>query len=207
MHLRAAEQDLPGKGGVLVSAADLSRFRADDPTPVTKEIRPLVPRFQHRFLAVDQSLTAAGWALIQPTGAVAETGTIKIPSEVTGHEGTLLRGSEQFLEFHRILRLYMPAMVVHETPPISRPGMKMMRPEASLVSANSLRCAAILLGIPVKMVGSQKAKTRWTGKRDASKKEVRQALLAIDPTLAERKPFNEHIVDAIALGWVALESE
>lgn len=185
---------------------DLSQFRVDG--DVSKDawvLQPLNPRFSGSILAVDQSLTAAGWAIIQSTGGVTRTGTIKVASEATGHEGTLTRGAEQFSEFLSLLEVFGPAGVVHETPPIARPGMKMMRPEASLVSATALRCAAISAGIPVRMVGAQRAKTRWTGKRDATKKEVRAGLLSLDPGLVEIKPFNEHIADAIALGWVALE--
>ena len=159
------------------------------------------------MLTVDQSLGAAGWAYIEPDCTVVDTGTVKGVTDLTGHAGTLDKGTQQYAAFVGLIGVYKPGLVVHEMPPISNPKAKMARPESSLVSANALRNAASHYGVPVTMVGSQKAKHRFTGKRDADKKEVRAALESLDPGLATRKPMNEHIADGIALGWVALEEQ
>lgn len=186
----------------------LANFRVGRQTEKPEWVlKPLTPCWPGTVLAVDQTLGASGWGYIEPDGTVAATGTVRGHTDLTGHAGTLEKGTVQFVQFLDLLDAYLPSLVVHETPPVSKPGNKMMRPESSLVAANALRNAAVYLGVPVTMVGSQKAKHRFTGKRDADKKEVRAALEALDPTLVGRKPMNEHIADGIAIGWVALEEK
>lgn len=186
----------------------LANFRVGRQTEKPEwALKPLAPRWSGTILAVDQTLGASGWAYIEPDGTVYDTGTVRGHTDLTGHAGTLDKGTLLFAGFLGLLEVYKPSLVVHETPPVSKPGNKMMRPESSLVAANSLRNAAHHYGVPVKMIGSQKAKHRFTGQRDADKKQVRAALVSLDPRLATHKPMNEHIADGIALGWVALEEK
>lgn len=191
-----------------VSISDLSKFREAKAAGIKEpwRLEPIVPRLGLTILAVDQSLGNAGWAIIERDGSIGECGNLKTTSTLTGHAGTLDQGSRQFGMFLDLVRSYSGVgLVVHETPPISRPGMKMQRPESSLVSANSLRNAAHVVGIDVHMVSAQKAKVRFTGNAKAEKREVAAGLALLDPSLLTRKPLNEHIRDAIALGWLACE--
>lgn len=183
----------------------LSDFRVDGKPQVeveVDEIAPLASWFKGRILAVDQSLANSGWAMIE-MGVVTWTGNIKTDPMSVGHEDTLLRGERVYAEYQLLLRKFEIDLIVHETPPVS--GARMMRPESSLVSAVALRIAGSLAGIPVEMVGAQRAKKRWTGNGNAKKPEVREALKAAFPELRQKKPMNQAIIDALAIGLVVAE--
>lgn len=192
----------------MTDIADLAQFRQDKAVPkreAEEAIGPVQPRFPGRILAFDQSLANTGWALIERTGGVSATGNLKTdPTESKGHEDTLQRGSILYGRYRSLIESLGPDLVVHEMPPV---GGRMMRPESSLVSANALRNACLGLSVPVEMYGAQKAKKRWTGNGNAKKNEVKEALRRLDPTLASRKPMNEAIFDAIAIGWLACEEQ
>lgn len=186
---------------------DLAKFREERATEKAefgpRRVKVTRPR---NVLAVDQTLSTSGWALIEPDGKVVETGTLRTaPDPTGGHSGNLGRCTTQFLAFAALIRKTLPDVVVHEIPPVTRPGAKMSRPESSLLAAAALRNAAIMQPVEVEMIGAQAAKKRWAGKSNADKRLVHTALRILDPRLEEIKPMNEHILDAIALGWLALE--
>jgi Holliday junction resolvasome RuvABC endonuclease subunit len=189
---------------------DLSRFRIDGEVecPTT---RPVAPVLTGRVLAVDQTLNSAGWAMLDSRAGIVhvrEVGVVAGMSDQTGHAQTLEQGAGIFEEFRRLIERVRPDYIVHEYPPVVRPGLKMQRPESSLVAANSLRNAALLTGTTVlPMVNAQQVKRRFTGNTKATKKELGDAVMALDPSLGDLKPMNEHVRDAIALGWAALERE
>ena len=83
----------------------------------------------------------------------------------------------------------------------------MARPESSLCAAVVVRGIASDLDIPCKMIGAQKVKKRLTGDGNAAKNLVRAALLRQWPDLANEKPWNEHISDAMGLGALSAEEE
>jgi Holliday junction resolvasome RuvABC endonuclease subunit len=188
-----------------MSISDLAQFRETRTTAPKEGGGPVRPVFPGRILAVDQSISNTGWALIERTGGISATGNIKTEQgPVKGHEDTLTRGTEVFSRYLTLISSLKPDLIVHETPPV---GGKMMRPESSLVSAAALRHAALVHQVPIRMIGAQKAKKRWTGNGNAEKALVKEAIRRLDPMVAQRKPLNEGIYDAIAIGWVACEEE
>lgn len=190
---------------------DLTKFRVIEGEGRGWTLDPVQPRWRGNLLAVDQTLNSSGWVILRSSAdgvRIGAGGTLRAWTEKTGHEGTLQQGEILFDLFCDTIAAYEPNFIVHEFPPISRPGLKMSRPESSLVAADSLRCAARAKGVPaLPMVGAQQAKLRFTGKPNAEKSEVKAALETLYPELTERSPMNEHIRDAIALGLVALERE
>lgn len=188
----------------------LSALR-DRRTPEPWVRAPFDPDPNTIVLAFDQSLAHTGWALIQPTHPfVVESGMIRTAAQVPGYEGDFQRGVEiekqaSILIFDFLMDALDPGMrliVAHEMPPV---GVVEGLGRASLLSGMSIRCAASMADVQVVMVGAQRAKTRLTGERDATKQQMTQALLEFWPHLKGTKPWNEHTRDAIALGVVAIE--
>ena len=185
-----------------LSALDGFKVDAPDPFPESDLSGKVQPRYSGRILAFDQSLSDTGWAMIERTGAISACGNLKSTSPHKGHEDTLVRSEYLFRQYHSLISTMAPTLIVHELPPV---GGRMARPESSLCSSVAIRCAASLKGIPVRMYGAQKAKKRWTGDGNADKRKVADAIKEMDPTLVGRRPMNQAICDAIAVGWLGLE--
>lgn len=186
----------------------LSKF-ADDQSGQDEPIKPMVPHSpSRRILSFDQSIANTGWAYLHGRILVAQ-GNLKTEGMAKGHEDTLQRAVVQWEAMAELIGWYTsrsmtPTFIVHETPPV---GGKMVRPESSLTSALSLRIAAAQFDLPLVMIGAQKGKKRWTGNGNATKKELREALYRLKPSLEAESPMNEAIRDAISIGWVAMEME
>lgn len=183
----------------------------DRRTPEPWVCAPFDPDPDTLVLAFDQSLASTGWALIQPTHPfLVEAGMIRTKPPVPGYEGDFQRGVEiqhaaSRLIFDFLIDALDPGMkliVAHEMPPV---GIVEGLGRASLLSGMAIRCAAAMADTPVVMVGAQRAKHRLTGDRDATKPQMRQAVLDFWPHLEGTKPWNEHTRDAISLGIVAIE--
>ena len=192
---------------------NLTEFRLDD-EPIAFVLRPVAcPHKDKRVLSVDQTLGASGWAILQwnltlDRLSVCETGMVSTTSDLTAHEGNFDQSDQIFVQFYDLLGAVLPDVIVHEYPPISRPGLKMRRPESSLLAADALRHAAIIRGIPIaKMVPAQRTKTRFTGNPKATKADIKVAVEALDPSTKSMSPMNENVRDAIANGWLAMEGD
>lgn len=181
---------------------DLSKFRVDaEPTEEVVFEEPERYRFQGTVVAFDQSLSSTGWAKVKIIGGqavVREVGNIKTSAVAKGHEDNLQRA---MLVHRQVLQVMAMAkegdtLVVHETPPV---GGRMSRPESSLLAALGIRLAAQSLGMPLHMVGAQRAKKLLTGNSNADKKEVRATIDRVFPIVATLKPRNDDTYDAIAL--------
>lgn len=167
-------------------------------------------RRKANVLVVDQALANSGYAqvLMDPDGnkfSVTWTGTLTTEAISKGHEDTLLRGDSMYRQYRQTIGMIQPDVILHETPPV---GGRMARPESSLVAASALRNAAssaMAHSVPVVMIGAQKAKKRITGNGNAKKPEVHAQLRLMLPTLAHKKPMNQHILDAVALAVVYAE--
>lgn len=191
----------------------LSKFR-DPEAKIERAGAPsleITVRRKASVLVVDQALANSGYALIMMdlnNFSVAWTGTLTTESVSKGHEDTLLRGDSMYRQYLSLIAMTTPDVIIHETPPV---GGKMARPESSLVAATALRCAAssalIASSVPIRMIGAQTAKKRITGNGNAKKPEVHAKLRLMLPGLAHKKPMNQHILDAIALGVVYAEEE
>jgi len=185
------------------SISDLARFRVDGkPVPATVE-QPAVKRRIGSILAFDQAVAATGWACLVATEdevTIRGLGTFKTVPITGGHEDTLLRAVQLHADFERLIDGLGPDIVAHETPPV---GARMSRPESSLVAATALRIAAAHAHIDVVMIGAQRAKKRLTGNGNATKPQVREALLSLLPSLSGHR-LNENVVDATAIGMTAI---
>lgn len=195
----------------MTDLTDLAQFRGDASPKKKVEwtIEVVQPIFAGRILALDQSIANTGWAVIEQGGRVSAQGNLKTEPTTTAksrsHEDLLQRASILFNEFVLLMQEVAPDLVVHEMPPAG--GRMRGGGESSLVTANAVRNAATALAIPVRMESAQRAKKRWTGNGNAEKKMVKEALLRLEPSLADRKPMNEAIYDAIAVGWLASEEQ
>lgn len=181
-----------------MSLADFERFR-DDPKP-----KPLVQVLAHLagpVLAFDQSLAHTGWAIVDAQGVVAVTGMLTTPS-AGGPIGNVERAVEIAAQVEDLLaeRASEYQAIVMETPPA---GYGMKRPESSLLAAAAIHTAADRRGLMVEYVGAQRAKRVMTGKPNASKAEMKAAVCA-RTNLADCKPCNEHVSDAVGLALVAM---
>ena len=188
----------------------LSDFRVDDDAGFV--LRPVDCVWKNRrVLSVDQTLNHSGWALLhwsvsEQRITVGETGMVRTTSERTSHEANLEQADLIYVDFKHLLRRLRPHIVVHEYPPVSRPGLKIKRPESSLLAASALRNAAIDLGIEVyRPIPAQSVKVRFCGNPQATKADIKIAVEALDPETKAMAPMNENVRDAIANGWFAME--
>ena len=183
----------------------LASFRAKEPDPT-----PWVPptradlAYGH-VLAVDQSLSALGWAQVTSDAdgvRVVATGSVVHKPEdfPRGHEGTLAKG----MALSRALREVWGGLddppeglaFVHETPPV---GSRMARPESSLVSAMVVRLVVDeLFHDVVFTVANQHSKTVMTGSPKATKREWHAGIPHFDLGPGA-KPRNEGERDAVCL--------
>lgn len=184
----------------------LREFREGAKAPVQKHVEEEY-RFIGSILAVDQSIANSGWAYIvsdTDSFVVQGTGNLKTYEMAKSHEDTLRRAVVCYRQYRSLIESFDPVLVVHEMPPV---GNHMARPESSLVSAAALRMAAYDAKVTIRMVGAQRAKKVITGNGNAAKSEVKEKLLKLVPDLTRLKPINEHVIDAVALAWVAVREE
>lgn len=170
------------------------------PLPNTYPDPPTIFKFQGRLLMVDQAVAKSGWVILDfldNTFCELDRGMWQAAIPIKGHRSTLEMAACCFHYFENILLRNGIDQVVHEMPPV---GGGMVRPESSLIAATTLWCASYKFGISIDMMGAQKAKKRWTGYANATKTEVRQAVLKPYPQFAKSKPWNQDICDAVALG-------
>lgn len=167
---------------------------------------PLAPRFRGRIGCFDQTLSKTGSGLLVVGNSIVPMATgmhLGDDGGEKGHEGSLRRAADLFDQFSRLLAYLKVDLVAHEMPPIATKVRG--AGESSLCAAVALRCAAKSLGIPVHMVGSQRAKKRVTGNAKAEKKDVKLAIESLLPEIINLKPWNQDVSDAIAVGIVASE--
>lgn len=196
---------------------DFARFREDDDGgPVKAKVRPKakVELVKDRYtkkdliLAVDQSLAASGWVLIRGDLCVVTVGTLKKSKDTTldGHEAMLQRVVALEEEAEAVLREIKPMIVLHESPPV---GNFRGSNQSSLVAAVAWRIAAAKVGLPIKMVGAQKAKKHLTGNGNAKKPAVHAALRE---QIAQRRiitppifKVNMDILDGLAIAVTEID--
>lgn len=196
----------------MAEITDLARFRADAAgvaPPVSEAgAREIKVSWRGRLLAVDQTCSNVGWVFLDSRGGVVtveETGMVKTQERVPmlkGNADLLSRGSEVFTALGAVLARLKPHRVVHEAPGV---GGGLRNPESSLVASMALRCACVGADIPVSMVANQPVKFWATGIRGATKPQIKQAMLRLLPAVADHKPLNEHVYDALAVGLYEIE--
>lgn len=194
--------DLPSREG-------LSRFRSDEDGPVVvKSFVPaplLIPDVPLDVLSFDQALANTGWVWVTHRGGGEYTlqAGMLVPPEMNakGNELSLRRGGWLFDQIFGMVIEGAPGVVLHEEPPVARG--RMSRPESSLLAALAVRNAVGSKAVPV---SAQTAKKRFAGDPNADKRLVRQGLLSVFPPAATLKPLNEHIIDALALALVWIET-
>ena len=175
--------------------------------PIEKVMpEPIEPAKTRMMLAVDQSLSATGWVKMLGT-SVIQSGMIRTDSPKKGPAETLDRAGVLFERFLELFQDHPEVNVVaHEMPPAVTPYVR--RPESSYVAATALTCAAMVSGLEIQIVQNQRIKKRLVGYvKGVKKKDLKEAILKMDPSVKELKPLNEAIYDAIGVGWVASEGE
>ena len=169
-------------------------------------ILPPAPVFVGKIACFDQTLSKSGFGLVQVTAdhklVPLRTEMFKPTTTEDGHEGNFDQALQLFFAFQVLLARLNPDLVAHEAPPI---GGKFNRPESSLMAAQSLRIACKLAGIPVVMIYPREVKKRLTGDAKAQKKDVKLAIERFIPEVADLKPWNQDVSDAIGVGIVASE--
>lgn len=193
---------------------DLSGFRVDHASSTKKGKTewawvPIVSVFSGSILAYDQSLAAAGWVYVTCRAGIIIpefTGVVSPDVIGKGHAETLAKADALFAMVRRLMEQLRPDLVAHEAPPIAGGRMsKMMRPESSLVAAATVRHAAAISGVPVRMIDGRTMKKRLTGNANAEKRDVGKVLVREFPKLTTIKPNNDNTRDAMAVAVGAAE--
>lgn len=159
-----------------------------------------------KVLSVDQSLANSGWALIHfgaSVPGVLDCGTIHsrpIP-DLSGYADSLTRGEHLFGAYRALIMDTSPTLIVHEAPAMQGKMVSRNR-EAPVIAVTALRCAAASLGHrgAIAMMQAQRVKKLVTGRHDADKAMVREA---VESVLSFPGRINEHIADAAAIALAA----
>jgi Holliday junction resolvasome RuvABC endonuclease subunit len=208
---------------------NLSDFRDPSYTPAGEEggqaappIELPKPVWQGDILAIDQSLSAAGWVWVEvgETLVVRETGMLRTETIDTKNKTNdkLLRSVEMFGAVNQLLQRLRPMYLVHETPPAGTGGRLMGDGTSSLLAADAIRHAVVVYNVihatrygcpqvKVSMVQPNVAKKRVTDLKAATKNQVGERVELMVPSLKLCKPLNENVRDAMALAIVASEKE
>lgn len=191
---------------------ELSRFNLGD----AEGFRPklIFPSGRPELVvAIDQSLSSTGWAAVsrdhEGEPRVLKVGMVKTkPASKTGFEDSLLRGTELFRALNeQVIPLCGPHRIVHEMP-AARPPRSRNR-EAAPIAAMAVRAAAHVHDLGVTMLNAQKVKVVMAGGAKVEKVDVRRGVEQVLGTdLGDRLDYyNSDVVDAIAIGLVALSGE
>jgi Holliday junction resolvasome RuvABC endonuclease subunit len=195
----------------------LSKFAQGEAGTVEepKKVEPRKISFRGRMLVMDQSLSNTGWAWLKVDDdgvVVVATGNIQTEpiAGLTSFEESFTRAVSIFVQTLSVIETCKPHLLVHEMPAARMPRRSQNR-EAGIAACVAIRCAAHRYsgGLRVIMKQAQHVKKELTGDARAEKKTVSEAVRGRLPTLATRKDlrFNEHTMDAIAIGLIAAEEE
>lgn len=182
--------------------------------PEPRGTAPYTPVYTKPFAAVDQSLTKTACVLFQD-GIPVRTAMLTPEAHdqiARGHEESLQKAEDLARRFWSWLNdcYPSPTIVVHEMPPA---GGRMSRPESSLLAALAVRhgwwryrAFSSQPAEVARMEAAQRAKKRWTGNGNATKAQVKNAVLGLLPaSVADLRPLNQDVADAIAIGMVFAE--
>jgi Holliday junction resolvasome RuvABC endonuclease subunit len=183
----------------------LARFKEEAQPPTPRRPKE-VYRFVGTVLVFDQTISKTGWAFgvsREDRFEVRATGVFLTDMLASGHEDNLRRAVRCYRQYKALLQSFVPDMIVHEMPPISN---AYVRGDSSLVAAVAVRLAhdETFSSIPIRMVSAQHAKKVLTGNAKASKAEVKFEVLKLADCLAQMKPLNQDVTDAVALALVAI---
>jgi Holliday junction resolvasome RuvABC endonuclease subunit len=163
-----------------------------------------------RAIAFDQSLASTGYVLFTFDGSlqVEDMGMIKTSSTFSGWTDNFYRAQWIYTEVVNLFGQHKLDLVLHEMPPIGGSPF-LRRPDASIVAATAIQCAASHVGLEVKMVSAQVVKKYLTGNYRAEKKGVREALLERFGTTLQGHKFslNEHTYDALGIAVTYVETQ
>lgn len=179
-----------------------------------KRSKIVTSRLIARVLAFDQALGATGWVVLLPPidkeiPMLGDLGTWRPPElDGTGPELSLRRAVALEEEIERLIEAYQPEVLVYETPMIEghRGQQRLFRPESILMGATALRIAAARAHLPAIMIGSTKMKNMVAESRSASKRDIKMAVLALYPEVAEKPGRSEHVYDALGMALTSLWS-
>jgi Holliday junction resolvasome RuvABC endonuclease subunit len=190
--------------------SSLRRFRDSDTSPRINRVsgKPAARKVIQNIVAFDPSLTDTGWVWVLE-GRPTASGNIRTEKQGKGgFEDTFRRVEEIYEASRTVLRMIMAlrqrSILAHEMPAVQK-GQMSFRTDASLVASIVIRRAAFDLGFKpseVVQVQAQSAKLSLTGKRNATKAEVREAIEKVFPGFAP----NEAIRDALCIALKAPET-
>ena len=166
-------------------------------------------RFRHEtILAMDQTLTHTGWAVIESTYeglTLLMADCIDVRTDLVGFEGTFAKAHEMERRIRGVVgaTTVVATTVVHEMPAVGG-----HRTESSLIGALLIRQVMQQhRGVGVAMVSNlaMKALLCAPGERD-EKKHVKAAVEGLIPKERRNRTrrWNEHVHDAVALGLTHL---
>lgn len=153
------------------------------------------------LIAFDQTLANTGWALFCK-GDLRATGMIITPVSDDGWRGNIRRGTYIEAEVDQLFFLWQPTFVVCEMP--TTVG-RYQRPESSALAAQAISIAASRREVGFDLVSNNHMKKVLLNVvTKVTKAQVRAAVEERLPDAKTFKPYNEHVVDAIALGLTAI---
>jgi len=160
------------------------------------------------ILTNDPSLTAWGWAIVQPNGKILDVGCIKTEPRanklrIRKGDDTCRRVHELNTELLRVIRKYNVDYILSELPHGSQTAAAAVM--IGIVSGIAQTISDVL-GIPIEWYSEGDAKKELLGKNAATKKEIIDAIYITFPNVPWTfiKYKDEAIADALAIFNVAL---
>lgn len=193
----------------------LTDFRIDGDTPPARPLPTLNRRL--KVLAFDQAMRNTGYVLLDGRGqtpVISQARTLRtVANEQTGWRSTYIAQETMAFQIADVIRDHADVdLIVHESPPSAR----MARADSVLLAGLSVRLMARMFapGVPVWMIGKQKAANILIGNPQAEKKMIKKTFQRIVDTTANTwvagiteiagNTYNEHQYDALALAIAGL---
>jgi Holliday junction resolvasome RuvABC endonuclease subunit len=161
------------------------------------------------WLAIDPSLRNTGWALMD-TEKVYDVGLIHTKRD--SDRLVYLDNQRCLSELSNGIRhapRYTPEGIPRDVYMEAKGGSKSAKAAAAMAMAQGVMIGALECDHPIHLILPQEVKKRFCGDRRASKDDIRVRVDELYPEAFgmmvdkgfKAKKYNEHIYDAIAIGW------
>lgn len=162
-----------------------------------------------RILACDPSFTAWGWAVLDPSGSIYETGCIKTAPEskktrIRKSDDRTRRTSEIVHELLRLIKRYDISLMAVE----AMHGSQNAQAAVTIgIAAGIVQTLSDVLDIPVEYYSEQDSKKCALGKKAATKEDMinrMNELFNVDWT--KTKYIDEAVADSLAVFYCAQQN-